>query len=118
MVCRGHEFIDYAGFDIVITTECLEHDEYWSHTLSNAISLVKEEGLLIMTCATTGRPEHGTIEHNPESSPFTASNNNYYMNLTEQDIRNHIDLDTIFKEYVFSTNELACDLYLYGVKAK
>src|SRR3954464_9663737 len=41
LVCSGHEFNSSDKFDIVISTECLEHDEHWKETLVNAVKLTK-----------------------------------------------------------------------------
>jgi hypothetical protein len=117
IVCRGHQFKDENGFDVVISTECFEHDEFWKLTIQNAINLTKSNGVFLFTCATTGRPEHGTRRTSPEASPFTSQiQNDYYMNLNEQDIKSAINLDEYFSEYAFSTNNLCYDLYFWGIK--
>lgn len=118
LVCRGHEFKSKDKFDVIISTECFEHDEFWDKTLQNAVKLLKPKGLFLFTCATTGRAEHGTRRTSPQCSPFTSQlENDYYMNLTEQDIRKALDIETIFSNYEFKTNELGmCDLYFYGFK--
>ena len=43
IVCRGHEFKDSEGFDIVISAECFEHDEFWKDTIKNCINLTKPD---------------------------------------------------------------------------
>jgi hypothetical protein len=70
--------------------------------------------LVVFTCATEGRPEHGTTRTTPADSPFTLEWD-YYRNLTEQDFR-VLDLDRIFREYGFSVNENSKDLYFWGFK--
>ena len=86
IVCKGHEFKPNGGhqFDVVISTECFEHDKYWRETVRNVIdNLLKSGGLFIFTCATTGRPEHGTKRTSPSDSPFTSKAEDcedYYMN--------------------------------------
>lgn len=97
-------------YDIVISTECLEHDKHYLDTLNFMLDHCKSGGLLIFTCATTGRREHGTTRTSPSSSPFT---NDYYKNLTEQDIK--IDFSK-FVEHKFEVNNVSCDLYFYGIK--
>ena len=42
--------------------------------------------------------------------------NEYYRNVTEQDIRDAVSLDTVFQDYAFEVNEEHCDLYFWGVK--
>ena len=118
VVCRGHEFKDSEGFDIVISAECFEHDEFWKDTITNCINLTKPGGIFLFSCATTGRPEHGTKRSNPQDSPFTSLiENDYYMNLTEQDIRKEIDMENHFSQHEFIAREIwPQDLYFWGIK--
>ena len=115
VVCSGHLFKSDDLFDVVISTECFEHDEYWQQTLKNVINnLLKEGGLFLFSCAAPGRPEHGTKKTSPKDSPFTTD---YYRNLSEEDIRSVLDCDNIFSNYKFKTRtEFPQDLYFYGIK--
>ena len=121
VVSKGHEFKPLHGdkYDTVISTECLEHDMYWYLTLNNICeNLVKSKGLVMFTCATTGRPEHGTRRTQPLDSPFTSTFeewSDYYMNLTEQDVRDAVDLDKYFSVYHFYVDHDSCDLYFWGI---
>ena len=77
----------------------------------------KPGGLVVMTCATTGRPEHGTERSLPQDSPLTLAKGwSYYKNLTEQDFKEAFNFNPFFKEWEFSANKEACDLYFYGIK--
>jgi hypothetical protein len=118
IICRGHEFKDENGFDVVISTECFEHDEFWNLTIQNATNLTKSNGVFLFSCATTGRPEHGTRRTSPQDSPFTSQiENDYYMNLTEADVRTAIDVDKYFSEYEFFARDVhPNDLYFWGIK--
>lgn len=124
VVSKGHEYKPLGGqkYDTVISTECFEHDMYWDQTITNVCeNLVKPGGLFLFTCATTGRPEHGTIRTHPTDSPFTSTYDgwsDYYLNLTEQDVRSKVDLDKYFSIYHFYTNEDSCDLYFWGIAKK
>ena len=112
-IASGHNF-KHEPFDIVISTECLEHDKYWALTLQNiANNLLKKGGLFIMTCATEGRAEHGTTRTSPKDSPFTTD---YYLNLTEEDFRQAIDIEKTFSSFAFITNENPNDLYFWAIK--
>jgi len=121
IVCEGQEF-NYPDeyFDITVSSECFEHNPFWLETFLNMIRMTKKDGLVIFSCASEGRPEHGTFRSEPESSPLTVSKGgeywNYYRNLNEKDFTGSVDLDTIFKEYKFKYNEKAFDLYFYGIK--
>ena len=115
VVCSGHLFKSDDLFDVVISTECFEHDEHWQQTLKNVINnLLKDGGLFLFSCAAPGRPEHGTKRTSPKDSPFT---NDYYRNLSEADIRSVLDCDAIFSNYKFKTRiDFPQDLYFYGIK--
>ena len=110
LVCNGHEvlFAD-RSFDTVISCECLEHDIYWEQTFLKMCELSND--LVIMTCATTGRAEHGTVKTSPEAAPFT---NEYYQNLTAQDFRDNFDLINLFKDFGFDVDDNNHDLYFWG----
>jgi SAM-dependent methyltransferase len=115
IVCSGHLFKSNDLFDVVISTECFEHDEYLEQTLKNVINnLLKDGGLFLFSCAAPGRPEHGTKRTSPKDSPFT---NDYYRNLSEADIRSVLNCDEIFSNYKFKTRtDFPQDLYFYGIK--
>lgn len=115
VVSRIHEYdAPDASFDIVITTECLEHDAFYADSLKNMLRVLKPGGLLVMTCATTGRPEHGTSRTDAASSPFTTD---YYKNLVAEDIALAIPMDA-FEEHEFSGDSVICDLYFWGRKKR
>lgn len=110
LVAKGEEltFPD-NHFDVAISCECLEHNPEWIRTFNNMARMAS--GLVIMTCATTGRPEHGTRRTSPSDAPFCGD---YYLNLTEADIRDNCDM-TKFLHYEFSTNASPADLYFWGL---
>lgn len=122
VVSKGHEYTPSDGekYDIVISTECFEHDMYWDKTMTNICeNLVRDGGMFLFTCATTGRPEHGTRRSKNHDSPLTSTFEDwqdYYMNLTEVDVKSKIDLNKYFKIYHFYTHLESCDLYFWGIK--
>lgn len=125
VVCPGHLYNSGFLFDTVISSECFEHDMYYARTLQNMIKLLRPGGLMVFTCASTGRLEHGTLKTNPEDAPFLEQMGekwaNYYKNLTEDDIRACIDINNTFIHYEFFEQESGMegnDLYFYGIKNK
>lgn len=119
VVSKGHEYKSDKLFDIVISSECFEHDMFYNKTIENCISLTKPNGMFIFSCASTGRPEHGTKRTSPRNSPLTQKIQgwqNYYKNLTENDIRNIIDVENIFYDFEFKYNPSPGDLYFWGIK--
>ena len=84
IVSPGHLYDSGYLFDVVISSECFEHDMYYARTLQNMVRLLKPGGLMIFTCASTGRPEHGTLKTHPQDAPFLSMMNEkwakYYKN--------------------------------------
>jgi hypothetical protein len=111
-----HLTFDDDSFDVAISAECFEHNPSWVATFANMHRMAS--GLVVMTCASEGRPEHGTARCDPDSSPFTAYVNEYYRNLTADDFHAEFDMGLMFSEYFFSTNKITCDLYFWGIKRK
>jgi SAM-dependent methyltransferase len=115
IVCQGQEF-DAPAFDQVISCEAMEHNPYWAETFHNMVRLCRPGGLVVMTCATTGRPEHGTRRTSPQNSPLTTQIGwDYYRNLTARDFR-RLSLDTTFSKYQFWSNWTTFDLMFCGIR--
>lgn len=118
LVCPGQD-VNHPDetYNTVLSTECFEHNPEWVATFQNMIRMCKSGGLVFMTCATTGRPEHGTTRTTPSDSPLTIGIGwDYYKNLTEQDFREHFDFDSIFSSYQFEVCTTHPDIYFYGFK--
>lgn len=118
VVCEGQNYDAADGsFDCAISAECFEHNPFWKQTFANMMRLVRDGGLVVMTCATHGRPEHGTSRSDRGSSPLTIDKGwEYYRNLGEEDFRAEWNFDELFSSYSFSSNEASHDLYFWGIK--
>lgn len=119
IVTKGHELnLPDGSIDTIISTECFEHDQFYEKTLRNICRMLKPGGFFLFTCATTGRPEHGTRRTTPSDAPLLSEGgwSDYYKNLTEEDIKQAIEVKNIFKEYSFDINEESHDLYFWGIK--
>lgn len=114
VVCRAHTYTPSEPVDIVISTEMLEHDAYWEDSLENALRILRKGGLLLCTCASSKRPEHGTTRSSPADAPFVGE---YYRGLEQEDIVSVFDIATDFDWWMFSGNEAPGDLYFCGRKA-
>lgn len=113
LVCPIHRFFVPTRFDVVISTEMLEHDQYWEKSLKSMYDNLEQGGLMILTCAGPNRQEHGTARTTPADSPFT---NDYYRNITIEDFRSILD------EHMFSNSSIEYrrsknDLCFYGIKS-
>lgn len=129
IVCPAQDYDAPDGtYDTIISCECFEHNPFYKETIKNIIRLLKPGGLFLFTCATTGRPVHGT-KYLEEESKIKYENwitmpnvsidnwdNDYYENLTESDIRECVDIDKTFGDYEFEVEENHCDLFFWGFK--
>jgi SAM-dependent methyltransferase len=118
LVCEGQN-LDHPNetYDTVGSCECFEHNPYWVETFNNMHRMTKSGGLVFMTCATTGRPEHGTTRTYPEDSPLTIDKGwDYYKNLTAEDFILNFNLGKMFSSYEFEVGTSFPDLYFYGIK--
>lgn len=118
IVCEGQKYdAPDESFDQVISCEAMEHNPYWVETLQNMVRMAKPGALITMTCATTGRPEHGTTRTMPSDSPLSVGIGwDYYRNLRKQDFEKSVDLGKMFLVYQFWTNWRSFDLYFCGIK--
>ncbi len=118
VVCEGQKYdAPDNTFDQVISCEVMEHNPYWVETFQNMVRVCKPGGLIMMTCATTGRPEHGTSRSRPTNSPLTINQGwNYYKNLNDKDFEKALKLGDMFEHYQFWTNWSSYDLCFCGLK--
>ena len=111
-ISRVHDFKTDFKFDCVISTEMLEHDEYFTASLNAMFHCTKPGGLLLITAAGHGREEHGTHEMKPEDSPMTRD---YYCNVSVSMLLQGLDL-TKFGSYTISYHKT--DIRFAGIKIK
>jgi SAM-dependent methyltransferase len=115
-------------FDTIISCECWEHNPYYEESIQNAVRMLKPGGLFVFTCATTGRAVHGTKSleevskekyENWKTMPNVLRenwDNDYYRNLTEEDIRKCLNFEDTFESFEFSVEPNHFDLYFWGIK--
>lgn len=118
-VCSGDEVSEPDdSFDLALSCECFEHTPRWGEAFENMVRMTRPGGMVLFSCATTGRLEHGTARTSPTMSPGTASvHSSYYRNLTAQDFRARTPLDRYFSAHFFVVNRYSNDLYFAGMKA-
>ena len=129
IVCEGQKYDAPDGsYDVIVSSECWEHNPYYKETIQNAIRMLKEGGFFLFACATTGRPVHGLGSQQEEmlktdptwtvmpSARLDNWTTEYYYNVTEEDVRDAIDVDEIFSSYEFVIEKNHCDLYFWGFK--
>lgn len=107
-------------FDTIVSTECFEHDPEYKVSFIKIYNMLKPDGLFFFTCASTGRPEHGTRRTSPTDSYGTIGNlqdmSDYYKNLTEIDLNEVLQLNTLFSVWDTYYNYESKDLYFVGIK--
>lgn len=119
LVMPGHLFLrDRVNeYRTIISTECLEHDKLWAHTLQAMYGALKPGGLLLVTAAGDGREEHGTTANHAWCSPGT---NDYYKNISSEMFTKVLP-STLFRIYHLDQKkgELqfhGSDFQFYGIK--
>jgi SAM-dependent methyltransferase len=108
-------------FDTIISTECFEHDPEYTESFLKIYDMLKPNGVFCFTCASTGRPEHGTRRSDVGSSYGTIGNLedmvDYYKNLTEIDLNNVLELNNLFSRWdTYYNSGHMNDLYFVGIK--
>lgn len=107
-------------FDTIVSTECFEHDPEYKESFLKIYDMLKPDGLFCFTCASTGRPEHGTRRTTPQDSYGTIGKlddmSDYYKNLTELDLNEVLKLNSMFSVWDTYFNYRSKDLYFVGIK--
>ena len=102
---------EWKGQDVVISTEAFEHDKHCRDSIARMIELLAPGGLMVFTCATTGRAEHGTERSkNKWCAPLLSWE--HYENVTWEMIHDLFAAD--FPRY--EVNVLNTDLRFWGIK--
>lgn len=118
-LARQGQLVDFptGHFDTTISAECLEHNPFWRETVANMLRMTRPGGLVLVSCATTGRLEHGTTRTNPDASPFTSAEKwEYYENLTAGDLESSLNLTGWLADWASWVNFITRDLYFVGIR--
>jgi SAM-dependent methyltransferase len=103
-------------FDLSISCECFEHNPHYLENFKKMIELTKNDGVVVFTCASIFRREHGTTRTTPADSPGSMEKWDYYKNLFKKDFEKKIDMNKIFYQYRFYYNLFSYDLFFIGIK--
>ena len=103
-----------------VNRSCFENDPTYKESFLKIYDMLKQDGLFLFTCASTGRPEHGTKRTTPIDSYGTVGNledmMNYYKNLTEKDLNDVLNLNELFSVWDAYYCNSSKDLYFLGIK--
>jgi len=112
IVCKAHEApFGENTFDAVVSGEMLEHDEFWGMSLLKMYSVCKKGGLIAISCAGEGRPEHGT----KRTGAQWGTSSDYYRNITP-DLISTVFQDLEWETIFYEENQIDHDTYFYGIK--
>lgn len=102
VVAFAHEYKDDSGFDVVVSTEMLEHDPYWDESVINMVELLRRGGDMILSFAGPARPKH-----EPDISPHA----DYYAGRDPEDILDFVERR--FSDYMVYSVGDGNDIYMY-----
>ncbi len=117
-VARAEDLEFRTGyFDVTYSGECFEHNPAWKSTLGNMVRMTKPGGLVVMTCASTFRTEHGTSKSDfGQGAPLSVqAGYEYYRNLSPRDLILALDVG-LFENFRIFQNWAESDLYFIGLK--
>jgi len=103
IVSLANEFKTDDKFNVVISTEMLEHDKYAEESVKNMVRLLDSNGLLIITCAGPLRKEHEQ----------ECGVDNHYANIQAFQLESWID-KKLFKDFKIEVS--GKDIQLYAIK--
>ena len=117
-VCPGQDVDEpTASFDVVISCECFEHNPWWRETWVNMLRMLKPDGIAIVSCALTGRQEHGTRRMDPGATLQDGeAYRDYYRNLSPRELIGLVDPDRQFGSWINHANIFKKDLYFVGLR--
>ena len=118
LVASGDEVaLPADSVDLAISCECFEHNPKWRETFENMHRMTRPGGIVVMTCASRGRIEHGTTRTRPFDSPASLSIGwDYYRNLNREDFERQLPIASMFESHAFYRNDVSKDLYFIGRK--
>lgn len=115
IVSLGHKVIG-KKYDVVLSTNALEHDMFWHLTLPQMMRLTDKGGLMFFICSHSRR-QHGTKAVKPEDSgtaKLWGHWKEYYRNLKVLDVYSVIKPERTFRSFMLGL--AGRDLTFWGIK--
>jgi SAM-dependent methyltransferase len=103
VVALVHSYQPAEPFDVVISTEMLEHDPYWVASVQRMAELLRPGGVLLLTWATPARAPHELA---------TAPVGQYYLGLAPREVAEAVQSHFEALSYGLSRGDL--DGWLVG----
>ena len=101
--------LDYQDIDVIVSSEMLEHSEFYKQDLLKMYEMLKDNGLLVITAAGYGRRKHGVDEG-------FCSSDNYYKNILVKDFEDVFNAEQMFSYYQLKYDAKHKDIYFCGIK--
>lgn len=102
---------DLGTFDLIVSAEALEHDPGAFVTVNSMCDALASDGLLLISAASKGRPEHGTARSGAFQSPGTSSIGiNHYENIDANKLQSALELHC-FEHLEVTYNWRTFDVY-------
>ncbi len=102
-----HELrLDEPLFDVLISSEMLEHDPHWKLSLARGVEHLAGDGLVILTCGSVDRPEHEV---------HVAPEQGYYQGVKRGELQDHMASLGVVGRAVYGDN--GQDVYYAGKKS-
>jgi hypothetical protein len=97
-------------YDLVISTEVLEHVQNWPVIVGGARRVLRDGGWFLGTCASTGRAPHGS------RGSFTVPEGEWYANITSLELEDALIASGFAQEVTVEYSSIpamvtTCDLY-------
>lgn len=97
-------------YDLVISTEVLEHVQHWPVIIGGARSVLRAGGWFVGTCASTGRAPHGA------RGSFAVPEGEWYANVTSLELEDALIASGFAQEVTVEYSRIpklmtTCDLY-------
>jgi len=119
LVSRGEDVdLPTGSFDVAMSSECFEHNPEWRSTFQNMVRLTRPGGLVIFSCATEGRKEHGTSRSDGgRAAPLAVDlGQEYYQNVPAGAVRDVVRPGD-FARWFIATEPHHHDLFFVGLKS-
>jgi len=112
-----HDFVAPCDlFDVIISTNALEHDMYWKESIKHMVRILRHKGLLLFSFVYAHR-EHGTRRAMPGDSATSRLPSlwrDHYKNLSPADVYSLLPWEREFNIYMLG--RAGRDLRFWGIK--
>ncbi|KXH76344.1 MAG: hypothetical protein AM326_07225 [Candidatus Thorarchaeota archaeon SMTZ-45] len=117
IITMCHRFVaPYCGFDVVLSTNALEHDMLWYKTIPAMVEFLRHGGLMFFSAGYAYK-EHGTVRTTPQDSATARLEglwSEHYRNLTPRMVHSLLSWERVFSSYMLGKS--GRDLRFWGIK--